>query len=143
MTARGCSADTFASRSGRARQRTCSAPPVPESPDHSAWFAAEVQPHASALRSYLLARYPTLPDVDNLVLECLVRVLLGPDRSCRPKVLQSLGRLADAYSLRATKGRRVIHRTHLQKPGHREACSSGRGDPAGFLDRSAGRHSSQ
>ena len=48
---------------------------MPASPDHSAWFAADVQPHAPALRSYLLARYPTLPDVDNLVQECLVRVL--------------------------------------------------------------------
>ena len=48
---------------------------MPASPDHSTWFVAQVQPHAPALRSYLLARYPTLPDVDNLVQECLVRVL--------------------------------------------------------------------
>ncbi len=45
------------------------------STDLSAWFAAEVQPHGLALRGYLLARYPSLPDVDDLVQECLVRVL--------------------------------------------------------------------
>lgn len=45
------------------------------SPDHSSWFTAEVQPHDLALRGYLLSRYPTLPDVDDLVQECLVRVL--------------------------------------------------------------------
>ena len=39
------------------------------------WFAEELQPHASELRSYLTARYPTLSDVDNLVQESLVRVL--------------------------------------------------------------------
>lgn len=48
---------------------------LPPPTDLTAWFAAEVQPHGPALRGYLLARYPTLPDVDDLVQECLVRVL--------------------------------------------------------------------
>ncbi len=46
-----------------------------------------MQPHGPALRGYLLARYPTLPDVDNVVQECLVRVLrareAGPVESPR------------------------------------------------------------
>jgi RNA polymerase sigma factor (sigma-70 family) len=42
--------------------------------DHNAWFAEEVLPHTEALRSWLRARYPSLPDVDNVVQECLVRV---------------------------------------------------------------------
>lgn len=46
---------------------------APSSPDR--WFSEEVQPHASALRAYLLARYPTLPDVDDVVQDCIVRVL--------------------------------------------------------------------
>lgn len=41
----------------------------------STWFTAEVQPHGAALRAFLLARYPSLADVDDLVQECLVRVL--------------------------------------------------------------------
>lgn len=35
----------------------------------------EVQPHRSALRAWLLARFPTLPDVDDLVQESCARVL--------------------------------------------------------------------
>lgn len=34
----------------------------------------EVQPHRPALRAWLLARFPTLPDVDDLVQETFVRV---------------------------------------------------------------------
>ena len=44
------------------------------------WFTEHVQPHAPALRAFLLARYPSLPDVDNLVQECLVRVLRAHER---------------------------------------------------------------
>jgi RNA polymerase sigma factor (sigma-70 family) len=47
----------------------------PQDPEQARWFADEVQPHQFALRAYLLARYPSLPDVDNLVQESLVRVL--------------------------------------------------------------------
>lgn len=47
----------------------------PQDPEQARWFANEVQPHQFALRAYLLARYPSLPDVDNLVQEALVRVL--------------------------------------------------------------------
>ena len=35
---------------------------------------------APALRAFLLARYPSLPDADNLVQECLVRVLRAHER---------------------------------------------------------------
>jgi RNA polymerase sigma factor (sigma-70 family) len=41
---------------------------------HSRWYTEEVQPHGEALRAYLLARFPSLPDVDNVVQECLVRL---------------------------------------------------------------------
>lgn len=34
-----------------------------------------MQPHRAALRAWLLARYPTLPDVDDLVQETFARVL--------------------------------------------------------------------
>jgi RNA polymerase sigma factor (sigma-70 family) len=43
--------------------------------EHSAWFVNEVQPHGPTLRAYLVARFPSLPDVDDLVQECMVRVL--------------------------------------------------------------------
>lgn len=44
-------------------------------PIETRWFQEEVQPHSGALRAYLQARFPNLPDVDNLVQESLVRVL--------------------------------------------------------------------
>ena len=44
-------------------------------PDHSAWFAAEVLPHEALLRGWLRARFPALPDVDDIVQEAFARVL--------------------------------------------------------------------
>ena len=48
---------------------------IPPTPDHSRWFAEEVQPHESALRSYLRARFPSLSDVDDLVQESYARLI--------------------------------------------------------------------
>jgi RNA polymerase sigma factor (sigma-70 family) len=47
----------------------------PQNDEPSRWFAAEVQPHAAGLRAYLAGHFPSLPDVDDLVQESLVRVL--------------------------------------------------------------------
>jgi RNA polymerase sigma factor (sigma-70 family) len=51
------------------------------------WFVTEVQPHRPALRAWLLARFPTLSDVDNIIQETFVRVLrareVTPVRSTR------------------------------------------------------------
>jgi DNA-directed RNA polymerase specialized sigma24 family protein len=44
-------------------------------PDHAAWFTSEVLPHEPALRSWLQARFPTLPDLDDIVQEAFARVL--------------------------------------------------------------------
>ena len=81
---------------------------MPASPDHSAWFAAEVQPHASALRSYLLARYPTLPDVDNLVQECLVRVLRARETSAVESPKGLLFAIARNLALDAVRRQKVV-----------------------------------
>lgn len=40
-----------------------------------AWFAAAVQPHDSALRAWLRAKFPALADVDDVVQETYTRVL--------------------------------------------------------------------
>ncbi len=55
-------------------------PVPPHDSPHARWFAEEVQPHSAALRSFLIARYPSLPDVDDVVQECLVRVLRVHER---------------------------------------------------------------
>jgi len=43
--------------------------------EHTVWYTREVQPHRESLRAFLVARYPALTDVDDLVQECVLRVL--------------------------------------------------------------------
>lgn len=43
--------------------------------EQSRWFAEEVQPHEPALRSYLRATFPSLPDIDDLVQESYARLI--------------------------------------------------------------------
>ena len=47
----------------------------PQNPEQARWFATELEPHEAAVRAYLLGKFPTLPDVDDVVQESLVRVL--------------------------------------------------------------------
>lgn len=42
--------------------------------DHARWFAEEVQPHEPALRAYLRHKYPSVPDVDDVVQEAFAKV---------------------------------------------------------------------
>jgi len=54
----------------------CDHPVVSTPPsEQSRWFAEEVQPHEPALRSYLRATFPTLPDIDDLVQESYARLI--------------------------------------------------------------------
>lgn len=41
----------------------------------SRWFAEEIQPHESSLRSYLRRVFPLLPDIDDLVQESYARLI--------------------------------------------------------------------
>lgn len=43
--------------------------------EQARWFAQEVQPHESSLRSYLRSVFPSLPDIDDLVQESYARLL--------------------------------------------------------------------
>jgi RNA polymerase sigma-70 factor (ECF subfamily) len=66
--------------------------------DHARWFAAEVQPHSAPLRSYLRRAFPSVPDVDDVVQESLLRlwrVRAGqPIRSARAFLFGVARRLA-------------------------------------------------
>ena len=42
--------------------------------EHSRWFAEEVHPHDTALRSYLQGKFPSVRDVDDVVQESYLRV---------------------------------------------------------------------
>jgi RNA polymerase sigma-70 factor (ECF subfamily) len=70
---------------------------LPES-NQANWFVTEVQPHRPALRAWLLARFPTLPDVDDVVQDTLARVLrareAGPIRSARALLFTTARNLA-------------------------------------------------
>lgn len=52
----------------------------PEQTDQGRWFAREVQPHESALRSWLRRLFPSLPDVDDVVQETYVRMIRARSR---------------------------------------------------------------
>ena len=74
----------------------------------SRWFETEVQPHRPAVRAWLLARFPTLPDVDDLVQDACVRLLraheAGPIRSTRALLYTAARNLA----LDAVRRQKVI-----------------------------------
>jgi RNA polymerase sigma-70 factor (ECF subfamily) len=61
---------------GRAARAFVSRPVVSAPPsDQARWFAEEVQPHESSLRSYLRSVFPALPDVDDFVQESYARLI--------------------------------------------------------------------
>ena len=66
--------------------------PIPKS-DPSSWFVTEVQPHRPSLRAWLLARFPTLPDVDDVVQDTFAREA-GPIRSTRALLFTTARNLA-------------------------------------------------
>jgi RNA polymerase sigma-70 factor (ECF subfamily) len=77
--------------------------------DQELWFVTDVQPHGPALRAWLLARFPTLPDVDDLVQETFVRILrareLTPVRSARALLYVTARNLA----LDLVRRQKVVH----------------------------------
>lgn len=70
----------------------------PETADSSRWFLTELEPHRPALRAWLLARFPTVSDVDDVVQESFARVVRaresGPVRSARALVFATARNLA-------------------------------------------------
>lgn len=82
--------------------------PPDASPEVTRWFATEVQPHRPALRAWLLARFPTLPDVDDVVQESLARLVqareVSPILSARALLFTTARHLA----LDAVRRQRVV-----------------------------------
>jgi RNA polymerase sigma-70 factor (ECF subfamily) len=52
--------------------------------DQARWFSEHVQPNEPAQRAYLLKRFPSLPDHDDLVQETYVRTLRAHERGRVP-----------------------------------------------------------
>ncbi len=49
--------------------------PVATPSEESQWFKEQIQPHEAQLRSWLLARFPSLTETDDLVQECYLRLI--------------------------------------------------------------------
>jgi len=47
----------------------------PQDPEQVRWFTAEIAPHEAGLKAWLLARYHTLTDADDIIQDSIVRVL--------------------------------------------------------------------
>lgn len=80
----------------------------PENAETARWFATEVQPHRPALRAWLLARFPTLPDVDDIVQESLVRVTQARETSVIRSARALLFTTARNLALDAVRRQRVV-----------------------------------
>ena len=80
----------------------------PEKHEHARWYTEEVQPHAAGLRGYLMGQFPSLPDVDDVVQESLVRVLRERSRGpvAAPRAL--LYATARNLALDAMRRQRVV-----------------------------------
>ena len=91
-------------RSVRRIPNPVSAPPS----DQSRWFSEHVQPHEAALRAYLIARFPVLTDVDDLVQDTFSRVMRahasGPVESPRGLLFATARNLA----LDALRRRQIV-----------------------------------
>jgi RNA polymerase sigma factor (sigma-70 family) len=60
-------------------------------PDDTRWFETEVLPHEPALRAWLRSRFPSLPDIDDVVQETHARILrLRRQDPLRPHAVKPL-----------------------------------------------------
>ena len=81
--------------------------------EQSRWFAAEVQPHEPALRSYLQGRFPLLHDLDDVIQEAYARLLreqaAGRVRHVRAFLFTAARNVAlDVFRRRRTAGADAI-----------------------------------
>ncbi len=82
-----------------------------------------VQPHEAALRGWLRARFPSLPDHDDLVQDSFLRVLRARSESPIANVKSFLFSTARNLAL-----------NHLRHRRHSHPAGMGETDPSGVLD---------
>ncbi len=81
---------------------------TPPNFDLSLWFSKEVQPHRPALRAWLLAHFPSLYDIDDLVQESCARVLRVKETASIGSVRAFLFTTARNLALDAVRRQRVV-----------------------------------
>lgn len=82
--------------------------PPETAPETAHWYLLEVQPHRPALRAWLLARFPSLPDVDDLVQESLTRMFKARQQGAIHSVRALLFTTARNLALDAVRRQNVI-----------------------------------
>ncbi len=80
----------------------------PPSNSDSHWYLTEVQPHRPALRAWLLARFPSLNDVDDIVQESCVRILQARDSTAIRSTRALLFTTARNFALDAVRRQRIV-----------------------------------
>lgn len=53
---------------------------APQDSEYTDWFAEHLYPHESMLRAWLKSRFPSLPDVDDIIQEAYMKVLRAHQR---------------------------------------------------------------
>jgi RNA polymerase sigma-70 factor (ECF subfamily) len=76
--------------------------------DSSLWYLTELMPHRPVVRAWLLARFPTLPDVDDLVQESFARVLRSRETTSVRSTRALLFSTARNLALDAIRRQRVV-----------------------------------
>jgi RNA polymerase sigma-70 factor (ECF subfamily) len=80
-----------------------------ERTDQALWFETEVLPHTRALRSWLLVRFPTLPDIDDLVQESFTRILKAKNKATILSSRALLFTIARNLALDAVRRQKVVN----------------------------------
>ncbi len=98
-----------------------------DSAEISRWFAAEVQPHESALRAWLHSQFPDVADADDIVQEAFARVLRaraqGEVRTPRALLFTAARHLA----IDQLRRRKIVTFEPIAEPGSPPVYDEGRG----------------
>jgi RNA polymerase sigma factor (sigma-70 family) len=86
-------------------------------PECSRWFAEEIEPLGPAVRAYLLHRFPSLPDVDDLVQESFIRVLRARETGAVREPRALLFTSARNLAVDAIRRRQVVQFDSLAESG--------------------------
>lgn len=81
---------------------------MPSDTDQARWFAEQVQPLEPELRAYLRRRFPSMPDLDDIVQDSYVQILRRQPEGRIESVRAYLFTIAHHAVLRVFRKRRII-----------------------------------
>jgi RNA polymerase sigma factor (sigma-70 family) len=101
----------------------------PENTEQARWFADVVQPHEAELRSWLLNRFPSECDIDDIMQETYVRMLRARDRGEFRSAKAYLFATARNLALDYLRHRNVLHAESLVESEALSVLEEGEGIP--------------